>query len=111
VVGVDLGAPELEPAGRSARWLDPLGWRYLGVGLLESGAVRARGRWRRSLAYVPYARVQSVSAQQGLVQRRLALATVHLDLPKGSARWTADHRAHADAAALVRQLSGRQRGG
>jgi putative membrane protein len=108
-VGVDLSAPSLAPAGASAHWLDPLGWRYLGVALLESGAVRGRGRWRRSLAYVPYARVQSVSAEQGLVQRGLDLATVHLDLPRGSVRWTADHRAHDDAAELVRQLSGRQR--
>jgi putative membrane protein len=109
VVGVDVSAPEFSPAGPSARWLDPLGWRYLGVALLDSGAVRRRGRWRRSVSYVPYARVQSVSAEQGLVQRRLELASVHLDLPKGSARWTAHHRSHADAAALVRQLSGRQR--
>jgi putative membrane protein len=109
VVGVDISSPEFAPAGPSARWLDPIGWRYLGVALLESGAVRRRGRWRRSLSYVPYKRVQSVSAEQGLVQRRLALATVHLDLPKGSARWTADHRSHADAAELVRQLSGSQR--
>jgi putative membrane protein len=109
VVGADISAPDFAPAGPSARWLDPLGWRYLGVALLESGAVRRRGRWRRSLAYVPFARVQSVSAEQGVVQRRLDLATVHLDLPKGSGRWTADHREHADAADLVRQLSGRQR--
>jgi putative membrane protein len=109
VVGVDVSAPELAPAGPLARWLDPLGWRFLGVALLESGALRRRGRWRRSLAYVPFARVQSVSAEQGLVQRRLDLATVHLDLPKGSSRWTADHRSHDDAAELVRQLSGRQR--
>jgi putative membrane protein len=109
VVGVDLDGAQFAPAGDSARWLDPLGWRYLGVALLDSGAVRRRGRWRRSVSYVPFARVQSVSAEQGLVQRRLDLATVHLDLPKGSARWTADHRGHADAAALVRQLSGRQR--
>jgi putative membrane protein len=110
VIGADIAAPVFAPAGSAARWLDPLGSRFLGVALLESGAVRRRGRWRRSLAYVPFARVQSVSARQGLLQRRLALATVHLDVPKGSARWTADHRDHADAADLVRQLSGRQRG-
>jgi putative membrane protein len=111
VVGVDIDAPAFAPAGRTARWLDPLGWRFLGVALLESGAVSRHGRWRRSLAYVPFARVQSVSAEQGLVQRGLDLATVHLDLPKGSSRWTADHRSHDDAAELVRQLSGRQRSG
>jgi putative membrane protein len=109
VVGVDIATPDFAPAGASSRWLDPWGWRFLGVALLDSGAVRRRGRWRRSLSYVPYARVQSVSAEQGLVQRRLDLATVHLDLPKGSARWSAHHRGHADAAALVRQLSGHQR--
>jgi putative membrane protein len=108
-IGVDLDAPQFAPAGETARWLDPLGWRWLGVALLDSGAVRRRGRWRRSVAYVPFARVQSVSAEQGVVQRRLGLATVHLDLPKGSSRWTADHRAHADAADLVRQLTGRPR--
>ncbi|HSS67443.1 MAG TPA: PH domain-containing protein, partial [Nocardioidaceae bacterium] len=79
VVGVDLDGPQFSPAGGSARWLDPLGWRYLGVALLDSGAVRRRGRWRRSVSYVPFARVQSVSAEQGLLQRRLDLATVHLD--------------------------------
>jgi putative membrane protein len=111
VVGADIAAPEFAPAGGSARWLDPVGWRYLGVAFLESGAVRRRGRWRRSLAYVPFARVQSVSARQGVLQRRLALATVHLDVPRGSMRWTADHRDHDEAAELVRQLSGRQRHG
>jgi putative membrane protein len=109
VVGLDIAAPEFAPAGPGSRWVDPWGWRYLGVALLESGAVRRRGRWRRSLSFVPYARVQSVSAEQGLVQRRLDLATVHLDLPKGSARWSAHHRGRDDAASLVRQLSGRHR--
>jgi putative membrane protein len=110
VVGTDIAASAFSPAGSSARWLDPLGWRYLGVAMLESGAVRRRGRWRRSFAYVPFARVQSVSARQGALQRSMALATVHLDVPKGSTRWTADHRDQSDAADLVRQLSGRQRG-
>jgi putative membrane protein len=109
VVGVDVSASSFAPAGETARWLDPVGWRYRGVALLETGAVSVRGRWRRSLAYVPFARVQSVSAEQGLVQRWLSLATVHLDLPKGSSRWSAAHRAHDDASHLVRRLSGRQR--
>lgn len=109
VVGEDLANPVYEPAGARARVLDPLSWRSLGVSLLDGGAVRRRGRWRMSTSYVPYARVQSVSAEQGPVQRRLGLATVHLDLPKGAERWTAAHRAHGDAAALVVELGTRAR--
>ncbi len=99
-------APYVAP-GEQARKLDPLGWRYLGVGLLEDGVVRRQGRWRRSTSYVPYARVQSVTAQQGWLQRRWQLATVHLDLPTGAERWTAQHRGFTDAAGLVQEL-GRQ---
>jgi hypothetical protein len=40
-----------------------------------------------------------------LLQRRLGLATVHLDLPKGAERWTAQHRGQDDAAGLVQTLS------
>ena len=46
-----------------------------------------------------------MTAKQGFVQRRLDLATLHLDLPKGAERWTAEHRGHADAARLVPELS------
>ncbi len=105
VTGARLDSPPYVAAGAGARRVDPLGWRFLGVALLEAGAVSRAGRWRRSTAYVPYARVQSVSARQGPLQRWLGLATVLLDLPKGSQRWVASHRGVDDAAELVTGLA------
>ncbi len=109
VIGPDIDGAPFTPVGDKARLVDPIGWRFLGVGSLESGVVSRAGRWRRSTAFVPYARVQSVSAQQGLLQRRLGLATVFLDLPKGSRRWEAKHRGVDDAAKLVVQLGAQAR--
>ncbi|HYO33988.1 MAG TPA: PH domain-containing protein, partial [Nocardioidaceae bacterium] len=109
VTGASLGALDYVGVGKGARPVDPLGWRFLDVALMSSGAVTRAGRWRRSTSYVPYARVQSVSAKQGLLQRRLGLATVVLDLPTGSQRWKAQHRDVGDAATLVAELAGQAR--
>lgn len=107
VTGVGLDDQPYAPAGDGARRVDPLGWRFLGVAVLDHGAVRRSGRWRRSTSYVPFARVQSVSADQGLLQRRLGLATIYLDLPKGAERWKARHRTVGDAVGLVRDVERR----
>jgi putative membrane protein len=104
VTGADLDSSHYVGVADGARRVDPLGWRFLGVALVETGALSRSGRWRRSTAYVPYARVQSVSARQGLLQRRLGLATVFLDLPQGSKRFEAKHRSLDDAAELVSEL-------
>jgi putative membrane protein len=109
VTGADFDSPQYAGVGQGARLLDPVGWRYLAVALVENGALSRSGRWRRSTAFVPYARVQSVSTRQGPLQRRLGIATVFLDLPKGSMRWVAKHRAGADAASLVAELGVRAR--
>ncbi len=109
VTGVDLDAGGVRRASERARSLDPVGWRFLGVILHEHGAVSLRGRWRRSRVYVPYARAQSVSVRQGLVQRRLGLASAYLDMPKGIGSWQARHRDVAEAADLVAELAGRAR--
>ncbi|HEY7043190.1 MAG TPA: PH domain-containing protein [Nocardioidaceae bacterium] len=91
--------------GARARLLDPLAWRWYGVALLERGAVTRTGWRTRTVSYVPYARVQSVSARQGWLQRRLGLATVCLDMPSGTVRWVAPHRDVIEAAELVTRLS------
>ena len=109
VAGPDLANIEVSAPGRGSRVLDPWSHRFLGVALLASGAVSRSGRLRRTHAFVPYARIQSVTASQGWLQRRCRVATVWLDLPTGGHRWRGQHRDIGDAAALVAELSGRAR--
>jgi putative membrane protein len=109
VLGADLADPRVAGPGQRARWVDPLGHRFLGVTLLDQGGLSRRGRWRRTRFFVPYARVQSVSVRQGWLQRRLGLATVHLDMPAGVRRWTAPHRDATEAHMLVNDLVERAR--
>ena len=109
LTGVDLDAGEARLPGAGARRLDPLGWRHLAVVLHDHGAVTAYGRWRQTRFFVPYARAQSVSVQQGWLQRRLNVATLHLDMPKGVSRWAAHHRDVAEAGELGDELAERAR--
>jgi putative membrane protein len=107
-LAADWGGALVSP-GQRARLVDPLTASWLGVALLEHGAVTRTGIWVRTLTYVPFARVQSVSVRQGWLQRRLGLATVCLDLPSGATRWQAPHRDVAEAATLVGVLTERAR--
>ncbi len=105
VAGEAIESGDLVGPDPRARLLDPLARRWLGVALLDHGAVSRTGWWTRTVSYVPYARVQSVSVRQGWLQRRLGLATVCLDMPNGAHRWLGPHRDAGDAADLVRRLS------
>jgi len=109
VTGVDFDSGEVRTAGAQARRLDPLGWQGLGVVLHEHGAITRSGRWRKRASYVPYARTQSVSVRQGIVQRRLGLASAYLDMPEGVDRWTAPHRDVGEAVELCAELAERAR--
>lgn len=109
VTGADLESVAPTGQGSRSRLLDPWGYRFGGVALLDQGAVTLWGRLRRHRFYVPYARVQSVQAHQGWLQRRLQLATVYLDPPQGVARWRAKHREQRDALVLVDELAVRAR--
>ncbi len=62
-----------------ARWKSPLRYRYLSWGGDGSYAVTTSGRIRRVTDWVPLAKVQSIRQVEGPLQRRLHLATVHLD--------------------------------
>jgi putative membrane protein len=57
----------------------PLRYRFLSFGQTDSCVVTTTGRIRRVTAWVPLAKVQSFRRVQGPVQRRLGLASVHLD--------------------------------
>jgi putative membrane protein len=99
--GVDVDAVPLAGVPASARWLDPIAWRALGVGADDRVLVSRSGRLTRVLDVVLHEKVQSVRLSQGPVQRRLGLATVHLDTTPGPVKASAAHRAAGEARALV----------
>ena len=69
----------LHPPPRRVRWKSPLRYHYLSWGGDETYAVTTSGRLRRVTDWVPLAKVQSIRQVEGPVQRRLRLATIHLD--------------------------------
>lgn len=93
------------PPPRAARLKAPLSYPMLRGALGDGFAVASVGRLRRLTTMVPLARVQSIRWTQGPVQRRLGLATVHLDVVgrRGSGL-TLHDRAGAEADRLIRDL-------
>lgn len=98
--GLDPEAVEVRPVPRRARWLDPVGYRFLGVGTDERLVVSREGRFGRRTHAAPQERVQSLRITQGPVQRRLGLADVHVDSPPGPTSVRARHRDAAEARRL-----------
>ena len=96
----DLHRLDLAPAPARARWLDPLGRSVLGVAATPEVLLTQHGALRRVLDVVPHAKVQSVRLVQGPLQRRLGLATVHIDLPP-HLRPVLPHRDLGEAVRLV----------
>jgi putative membrane protein len=82
--------PEPTRPPRRARWKAPLSYHFLAAGHDGTLAVAVTGRVRRHTTWVPLAKTQSVRLVQGPLQRRLGLATVHLD--------AAGRRVHAEFA-------------
>jgi putative membrane protein len=107
--GVDPFVVPLEPVPASARWRAPLQWRQLGVGATPRVLVTRRGWVIPTWDVVPHARTQSVRLTQGPWQRRLGLASVHVDSTPGPVRVTALHRDVASVRALVNEQADRAR--
>lgn len=70
---------DLAPPPRRARWKSPLRYRKLAWARTETCVAARSGRLRRVTSWVPLEKVQSLRRVQGPVQRRFALATVHVD--------------------------------
>jgi putative membrane protein len=107
--GVDVDAVPLVPAPVRARWLDPVAWRRLAAGADDRVFASRRGVLRAETDVVPHAKTQSLRWTQGPVQRRLGLATVHLDSTPGPVRPMAAHRDAAEALALLAAQAERAR--
>ncbi|WP_051114260.1 PH domain-containing protein [Actinopolymorpha alba] len=107
--GVDVDGVERVLAPRRARWLRPIGWRYLRHGADDRVFVTDTGWLTRRTAVVPHGKMQSVRITQGPLQRRLDLATVHLDTPVGPVNAVALHRSSQVARELAEAQAERSR--
>lgn len=111
LVRITIGdrAPVLTSPPRRAWWKAPLRYHYLAAGHDDTVAVTVTGRVRRVTTWVPLAKAQSVRLVQGPWQRRLGLATVHLDAAGRHARAEFAERAAGEARRLVDELAGLSR--
>ncbi len=97
--------PVLRPPPARARWKAPLSWHFLAAGHDEELAVSQTGRVRRERIYVPLAKVQSLRFSEGPLQRRLRLATLHLDVAGRRIAVALRTRDRAEAEALLVALT------
>jgi putative membrane protein len=104
-VAADPDALTLTPPPRNARWLDPVSRRFRAAGIGPDLVASREGWLTRRTHVVRHARVQSLRLSQGVVQRRLGLADLHVDSPPGPVRVRARHRPVVEARALLEQES------
>lgn len=71
--------PPTSPPPRRARLKAPVSYHFLRAGHNDVLVTAVTGRVRRTTTWVPMVKAQSIRRIQGPVQRRLGLATVHLD--------------------------------
>ncbi|KWW97556.1 hypothetical protein C3Y87_08620 [Carbonactinospora thermoautotrophica] len=106
---VDLRAIPLRGVPRRARWRRPVGWRVLACGANDQVFVARRGWLRHEFDIIPHVKIQSVRLSQGPWERRLRLATLHLDSTPGPVHVTAGHRDEIEARQLVEEQAARAR--
>jgi len=99
----DVPRPELPPP-RRVYWKSPLRYRFLAWGHSETCLVTRSGRIRRVTAWAALAKAQSFRRVQGPVQRRLRLASVHVDTAGRAVHATLRDRDVAEADEALAEL-------
>ena len=104
----DAPADRESPPAR-ARLKSPLRFRNLAWGQTDTCAVTTTGRLAKTTSWVPFQKVQSLRLVQGPVQRRLRLATIHLDTAGRTVRAELTDRDEGEAYRLLSDLTTRCR--
>lgn len=106
-----LGAhdvPLTKPPTR-ARLKSPLGYHFLAAGHDDRHVVTVNGRVRKTTCWVPLEKVQSIRHLEGPVQRRVSVASVHLDTAGRRVRAVMRDRDSVESVRLVEELTDRCR--
>jgi putative membrane protein len=96
---------ELVRAPRRTRWKSPLRYRALAWGRTDTCVATRSGRLRRVTSWVPLEKAQSLRYVQGPVQRRLRLASVHVDTAGRSVHATLRDRDVCEATSALAELT------
>jgi putative membrane protein len=96
---------DLSPAPRRARWKAPLRYPKLGWARTDTCVVTRSGRLRRVTSWVPLEKAQSFRRVQGPIQRRLSLASVHVDTAGRSVHATLRDRSIDEADRALVELT------
>ncbi len=97
--------PDREPPPSRARLKSPLRFHNLSWGRTETCAVSTTGRVARITSWVPLTKVQSLRLVQGPLQRRLRLATIHLDTAGRTVHAALSDRDAGESARLLQELT------
>jgi len=96
---------ELSPAPRRVFWKSPLRYRKLAWGRTDTCVATTSGRLRKISCWVPLEKVQSLRRVEGPVQRRLHLASVHVDTAGRAVHATLRDRDSAEATQALDELA------
>jgi putative membrane protein len=96
---------ELSRPPRRAFWKSPFRYRALSWGRTDTCVATTSGRLRRVTCWVPLEKVQSLRHVQGPLQRRLRLASVHVDTAGRAAHATLRDRDVAEATRALADLT------
>jgi putative membrane protein len=96
---------ELSRPPRRVFWKSPFRYRALSWGRSETCVATTSGRLRRVTCWVPLEKVQSLRHVQGPVQRRLRLASVHVDTAGRAVHTTLRDRDAVEAAHALAELT------
>ena len=96
---------ELSPPPRRVLWKSPLRYRKLAWGRSDGVVATTSGRLRRVSCWVPLEKVQSLRHVDGPVQRRLRLASVHVDTAGRAVHATLRDRDRAEASQALADLA------
>jgi putative membrane protein len=97
--------PALRHPPRRARQKAPLSYHFLASGHDAATAMAVTGRLRKVTTWLPLEKAQSIRLVEGPVQRRLGLATVHVDAAGKDVRAEFRDRPGDEARRLVDELA------